>query len=171
MTARRLWPNPMLRSSQRGGEHIQVFGGGGGVIVPSEIRDLQAYGVARIYSPEDGQRMGLAGMIGEMVMRCDGDLSPFAPTSLDVIQGGTEPSWRALAQLITALENGKADARILRRRLSRCDIQRRRLAWRFLPPALDCRPQGARCNGEGHGFPTRQHAASPTKPSSSWCTV
>ena len=59
---------------ERGGAHIQVFGGGGGVIVPSEIAELQAYGVARIYSPEDGQRMGLAGMIGEMVMRCDIDL-------------------------------------------------------------------------------------------------
>ena len=59
----------------RGGAHIQVFGGGGGVIVPPEIRELQAYGVARIYSPEDGQRMGLAGMIGEMVMRCDKDLT------------------------------------------------------------------------------------------------
>src|SRR5215204_3547514 len=70
----------------RSGEHIQVFGGGGGVIVPAEIRDLQAYGVARIYSPEDGQRMGLAGMIGEMVMRCDGDLSSHAPKSLDAIQ-------------------------------------------------------------------------------------
>ena len=53
----------------RGGGHIQVFGGGGGVIVAPEIRELQAYGVTRIYSPEDGQRMGLAGMIGEMVMR------------------------------------------------------------------------------------------------------
>src|SRR5258708_1287667 len=63
----------------RGGEHIQVFGGGGGVIVPAEIRELQSYGVARIYSPEDGQRMGLAGMIGEMVMRCDADLSAYAP--------------------------------------------------------------------------------------------
>src|SRR5881397_3472653 len=63
----------------RGGEHIQVFGGGGGVIVPPEIRELQAYGVARIYSPEDGQRMGLAGMIGEMVMRADKDLGEFAP--------------------------------------------------------------------------------------------
>ena len=64
----------------RGGAHIQVFGGGGGVIVPSEIAELQAYGVTRIYSPEDGQKMGLAGMIGEMVMRCDRDLAPFAPT-------------------------------------------------------------------------------------------
>jgi methylmalonyl-CoA mutase cobalamin-binding domain/chain len=64
---------------QRGGAHVQVFGGGGGVIVPAEIRELQEYGVARIYSPEDGQRMGLAGMIGEIVMRCDHDLSPHAP--------------------------------------------------------------------------------------------
>ena len=98
---------------QRGGEHIQVFGGGGGVIVPAEIRELQGYGVTRIYSPEDGQRMGLQGMIGEMVMRCDQDLSPRAPASLEAIQGGSESAWRALAQLITALENGKADAALV----------------------------------------------------------
>ncbi|MGE0330710.1 MAG: fused isobutyryl-CoA mutase/GTPase IcmF [Ramlibacter sp.] len=95
---------------QRGGAHIQVFGGGGGVIVPPEIRELQAYGVTRIYSPEDGQRMGLQGMIGEMVMRCDKDLTPYAPTDIQAIQGHGEMNWRALAQLITALENEKADA-------------------------------------------------------------
>ncbi|MGY4827506.1 fused isobutyryl-CoA mutase/GTPase IcmF [Sphaerotilaceae bacterium SBD11-9] len=95
---------------ERGGAHIQVFGGGGGVIVPAEIAELQAYGVARLYSPEDGQRMGLQGMIGEMVMRCDHDLSAHAPTTLAAIQGHAEANWRALAQLITALENGKADA-------------------------------------------------------------
>ncbi len=95
---------------QRGGEHIQVFGGGGGVIVPAEIRELHAYGVGRIYSPEDGQRMGLAGMIGEMVMRCDKDISAYAPKDLKAIQGGTEANWRALAQLITVLENGSASA-------------------------------------------------------------
>ncbi len=94
---------------QRGGEHIQVFGGGGGVIVPPEIRELQAYGVSRIYSPEDGQRMGLAGMIGEMVMRCDKDISSFAPRKLGAIQGHGEMAWRALAQLITSLEAGTAD--------------------------------------------------------------
>ncbi|MFC7460508.1 fused isobutyryl-CoA mutase/GTPase IcmF [Hydrogenophaga defluvii] len=98
---------------QRGGAHIQVFGGGGGVIVPPEIRELQAYGVSRIYSPEDGQRMGLAGMIGEMVMRCDQDLTPYAPTSVEAIQGHGEMNWRALAQLITVLENGKADAALV----------------------------------------------------------
>jgi len=95
---------------QRGGKHIQVFGGGGGVIVPAEIRELHAYGVGRIYSPEDGQRMGLAGMIGEMVMRCDKDLSPYAPKDLKAIQGNTEANWRALSQLITVLENGNASA-------------------------------------------------------------
>jgi len=98
---------------QRGGGHIQVFGGGGGVIVPAEIRELQDYGVTRIYSPEDGQRMGLQGMIGEMVMRCDQDLTGHAPRALDAIRGHGEMAWRALAQLITALENGRADAALV----------------------------------------------------------
>jgi isobutyryl-CoA mutase len=98
----------------RGGEHIQVFGGGGGVIVPAEIRELHDYGVARIYSPEDGQRMGLAGMIGEMVMRCDQDISGYAPTALEAIQGQSETAWRALAQLITAVENDQADPALLK---------------------------------------------------------
>jgi methylmalonyl-CoA mutase len=93
---------------QRGGGHIQVFGGGGGVIVPAEIRELQAFGVTRIYSPEDGQRMGLQGMIGEMLMRCDTDLSPHAPAEAAALQGHTPGAWRALAQAITALENGRA---------------------------------------------------------------
>lgn len=98
----------------RGGEHIQVFGGGGGVIVPAEIRELQDYGVARIYSPEDGQKMGLQGMIGEMVMRCDKDLVPYAPRDIAAIQGQEEKHWRALAQLITALENGSADVDLVK---------------------------------------------------------
>src|SRR5712671_1162267 len=52
---------------QRGGAHIKVFGGGGGVIIPDEIAELQKYGVTRIFSPEDGQRMGLVGMILSMI--------------------------------------------------------------------------------------------------------
>src|ERR1035437_492792 len=80
----------------RGGAHIQAFGGGGGVSVPAEIRELQAYGVARIYTPEDGQRMGLAGMIGEMLKRCDVDLRGYAPKALAAVQGRTESHWRAL---------------------------------------------------------------------------
>src|SRR6267143_2582470 len=96
----------LLRS--RGGEQVRVFGGGGGVIVPAEIKELQDYGVARIYSPEDGQRMGLQGMINDMLARCDFDLAPYAPKQL-------EPGKpRALAQIITALELGTLDARAIR---------------------------------------------------------
>jgi isobutyryl-CoA mutase len=91
---------------ERGGEHIKVYGGGGGVIIPEEIRDLAAHGV-RIFSPEDGQRMGLAGMIGEMVMSCDKDLSAHAPTDIKAIQGHGEMAWRKLAQLITGIETAK----------------------------------------------------------------
>ncbi|MBK0392055.1 fused isobutyryl-CoA mutase/GTPase IcmF [Ramlibacter algicola] len=99
---------------KRGGEHIQVFGGGGGVIVPAEIRELHDYGVTRIYSPEDGQRMGLQGMIGEMVMRCDKDLSTLAPKDPAAIEGHADANWRALSQLITALENGSAPDALVR---------------------------------------------------------
>jgi len=97
----------LLRS--RGGEHIQVFGGGGGVIVPAEIKELQAYGVARIYSPEDGQRMGLQGMINDMLAHCDFDLAAHAPGDLERVRKGDR---RALAQLITRLELGAADANL-----------------------------------------------------------
>ena len=94
---------------ERGGAHIKVFGGGGGVIVPAEIAELQASGVSRIFSPEDGQRMGLVGMILSMIEACDTDLSPYAPVTLDALKsGGAGPRHRVLAQLVTALENGKA---------------------------------------------------------------
>ena len=93
---------------ERGGANVRVFGGGGGVIVASEIAELQSYGIERIYSPQDGQRMGLAGMIGEMMMRCDVDLSALAPTALATVRGRDDKARRALARLITALENGTA---------------------------------------------------------------
>ncbi|MEO8600745.1 MAG: cobalamin-dependent protein, partial [bacterium] len=98
---------------ERGGEHIKVFGGGGGVIVPEEIADLHAYGVTRIFSPEDGQSMGLVGMILSMIQACDIDLSGFAPTELAALQNGDVSSkHRPLAQLITALENDKVSAEL-----------------------------------------------------------
>src|SRR5262247_563529 len=71
---------------ERGGADIKVFGGGGGVIVPAEINELHEYGVTRIFSPEDGQKRGLQGMIGSMVAECDIDLAPQAPTSLDALK-------------------------------------------------------------------------------------
>jgi len=88
---------------ERGGENIKVFGGGGGVIVPAEIKDLEAYGVTRIYSPEDGARLGLQGMINDMVKRCDEDLAKHAPRDLKAVKAGDR---RALARLVTALEAG-----------------------------------------------------------------
>ncbi len=99
---------------ERGGSNIRVYGGGGGVIVPEEIKELHDYGVARIFSPEDGQKMGLAGMIGLMVAECDHDLGKAAPTALDALKDkDATKRWRALAQLITALELNEVDARLV----------------------------------------------------------
>src|SRR5476651_955490 len=56
---------------ERGAGHIKIFGGGGGVILPHEIKELQDYGITRIYSPDDGRHMGLQGMINDMMMKCD----------------------------------------------------------------------------------------------------
>jgi methylmalonyl-CoA mutase len=90
----------LLRS--RGGAGIKVFGCGGGVIVPSEIEELHSYGVARIYSPEDGARMGLQGMITDMIRTADRNLSAELPASLDEVFRG---NLRELARVITGLES------------------------------------------------------------------
>ncbi len=56
---------------ENGAPNIKIFGGGGGVIIPSEMQELQAYGVTRLYSPEDGSKMGLQGMINDMMQAMD----------------------------------------------------------------------------------------------------
>jgi methylmalonyl-CoA mutase len=56
---------------ERGADHIKIFGGGGGTILPDEIKELHAYGIARIYHPDDGRAMGLQGMINDLVKQCD----------------------------------------------------------------------------------------------------
>ena len=90
-----------------GGEHIKVFGGGGGVIVPAEIKELHAYGVTHVFSPEDGAKLGLQGMINSVVERCDFDVSKVAPQKADaVLKALAAGDRRALAHIITALENG-----------------------------------------------------------------
>ncbi|MFC0136161.1 methylmalonyl-CoA mutase [Massilia eurypsychrophila] len=109
---------------ERGGAHIKVFGGGGGVIVAEEIDELHAYGVTKIFSPQDGQRMGLVGMIQSMIQQCDIDLTDYSPTSLEPLQTGEMAQrHRPLAQLITALENGKA-APALREQLTQAAAAR-----------------------------------------------
>src|SRR5210317_845811 len=56
---------------EKGATHIKVFGGGGGVILPEEIKELMAYGITRIYSPDDGRELGLQGMINDLVQQSD----------------------------------------------------------------------------------------------------
>ncbi|MGB0431115.1 MAG: methylmalonyl-CoA mutase family protein, partial [Bacteroidia bacterium] len=56
---------------EKGASQIKIFGGGGGVILPEEIKELMEYGICRIYSPDDGRELGLQGMINDMVKRCD----------------------------------------------------------------------------------------------------
>ncbi|MGD8790559.1 MAG: methylmalonyl-CoA mutase family protein [Burkholderiales bacterium] len=86
---------------ERGGENIRVFGGGGGVIVPAEIKELHDYGVARIYSPDDGAKMGLQGMIDDMIKRASQDLCAELPASLDKLSLNNQ---RELARVITGIE-------------------------------------------------------------------
>ena len=97
---------------ERGGADIKVFGGGGGVIVPSEIKELHAYGVARIFSPEDGQKLGLQGMINEIVVACDVDLAKHLPADISALATGDRfARTRALARMITGLEAGTVSAK------------------------------------------------------------
>jgi len=90
---------------ERGAGHIRIYGGGGGVIVPEEIRELQEYGIARIFSPEDGLDIGLQGMINLMLEECDFDLDAVRDGSSF---GTREP--RAVARQLTAVEAGLAVA-------------------------------------------------------------
>ena len=91
----------MLR--ERGAEHIQVFGGGGGVIVADEIDGLHNYGVARIYTPEDGQNIGLQGMIDDMLSHCRFNPGEMASHDLAKL---ADDSYRQLSPLLTAIESG-----------------------------------------------------------------
>ncbi len=88
---------------ERGANRIRVFGGGGGVITREEMEGLHSYGVERIYSPEDGQKMGLQGMIADMIARADFD--PTDDGAVDIKSLGN-PGWRSLARFITRLERG-----------------------------------------------------------------
>ncbi len=91
---------------EQGGGEIRVFGGGGGVIVAEEVAELHAYGVARIYTPEDGRRLGLQGMIDDMLARADFDPAKDAPEDIGGLSTGDA---RVLARIITALEAGVLD--------------------------------------------------------------
>ncbi len=87
---------------QKGSEHIKIFGGGGGTILPSEIEELQAYGITRIYHPDDGRSMGLQGMINDMIQQADYPTGANLNGEVTHVQ---EKNVKAIARLISAAEN------------------------------------------------------------------
>ncbi len=95
--------------AERGAGHVRVFGGGGGVILPEEIEALQAYGIERIYSPDDGRAMGLVGMVHDMLKRCD--FAPPGEFDAAALPAGDRVT---IARTLTLAENDPAalDARL-----------------------------------------------------------
>ncbi|NBW27940.1 MAG: methylmalonyl-CoA mutase [Flavobacteriaceae bacterium] len=87
---------------QKGADHIKIFGGGGGVILPSEIEELQAYGITRIYSPDDGRALGLQGMINDLVQKSD---FAIGDTINDESNHLIDKNPKAIARLISSAEN------------------------------------------------------------------
>ena len=89
----------MLRDAGAG--HIRVFGGGGGTITPEEIAELHEYGVERIYHPHDGMKLGLTGMISDLVQRAKA-----ARIATPVPESASHENFLSVAQMLSALEDG-----------------------------------------------------------------
>lgn len=97
---------------QNGCSHIKIFGGGGGTILPEEIRELHQYGITRIYSPDDGRQMGLEGMIEDVIKQCDFKLNGKGDYRHPMTLGEVKDV-RSIARKITNAENGMLDDRRL----------------------------------------------------------
>ncbi len=87
---------------EHGAAHIRIFGGGGGTILPSEVEELHAYGIARIYTPDDGRLMGLQGMIDDLLSRCRAVERDLGPPSVEALRARNP---LALGRLISLAEN------------------------------------------------------------------
>ena len=90
---------------ENGCGHIKIFGGGGGTILPQEIEELHKYGITRIYSPDDGRKMGLEGMIEDVIRQCDISLNGKADYKTAMTLGEVKDV-RKIAREITNAENG-----------------------------------------------------------------
>ncbi|EGV42640.1 methylmalonyl-CoA mutase [Bizionia argentinensis JUB59] len=88
--------------TEKGANHIKIFGGGGGVILPSEIKELMDYGITRIYSPDDGREMGLQGMINDLVEKSDYAMGDKLDDEVDHLASKNP---RAIGRLISSAEN------------------------------------------------------------------
>ncbi len=95
---------------ENGCGHIKLFGGGGGTILPREIEELQQYGITRIYSPDDGRRMGLEGMIEDVVRQCDFPLNGNPDQFTSPLKLDESRDIRKIARAISNAENGAAPA-------------------------------------------------------------
>jgi len=87
---------------EKGAGRIKIFGGGGGTILPTEIEELHAYGITRIYSPDDGRSLGLQGMINDLLEQCD---YPVGDQLNGQIKRVPKKNFASIARLITASEN------------------------------------------------------------------
>ncbi|MGE5354686.1 MAG: methylmalonyl-CoA mutase family protein [Deltaproteobacteria bacterium] len=85
-----------------GGKHIKIFGGGGGTILPEEIVELENYGIAKIYSPDDGRKLGLQGMINDLVEKSDFPLGKELSYNIDELKKGEK---NIISEFITSIEN------------------------------------------------------------------
>ena len=105
---------------EKGAPHIKIFGGGGGVILPREIKELHEYGIAGIFSPEDGRQLGLQGMVNKKLEGAD--FSTLKGNYEELLEKCTTETPEILANLITAAENGgeKEIAKMLGLARSKC---------------------------------------------------
>ena len=107
---------------QAGCGHIKIFGGGGGTILPTEITELQKYGITRIYSPDDGRAMGLQGMINDMLGKCD------FPTGTNIngeIKTIGNKNVQSIARIISAAENFPAEAKTILKEIDELAIKKK----------------------------------------------
>lgn len=95
---------------ERGCGHIKIFGGGGGTILPTEIEELEKYGIVRIYSPDDGRKMGLEGMIEDVLKQCDFDTEMKLNGQLKELKNR---DWKIIAKAITTVENDEDEGKKL----------------------------------------------------------
>ena len=109
---------------ERGCGHIRIFGGGGGVILPTEIKELMDYGIARIYSPDDGRTLGLQGMINDMLKQCDFNIGSNLNGEVNEF---TKKNAHAIARIISCAENNEKEFEPIRKNFITPEILKQKI--------------------------------------------